>query len=183
VADETKETPQQPQGEHAPAQPAAAPSAPASAPASTPASAPASTDAPAAPRPAEHRPGGEHRPGEHRSGGHGPGGGHGGDRPRGEGRGDGRGEGRAPREGGGGREGGKRGRRGFFRKKKVCRFCVDRVDFIDYKKPEQLTTFIQERGKIVPRRITGTCARHQRWLAEAIKRARNIALMPFGGAR
>ncbi|HVN10105.1 MAG TPA: 30S ribosomal protein S18 [Patescibacteria group bacterium] len=104
-------------------------------------------------------------------------------RPRGEGRpGEGRGgEGRGPREGG--REGGKRGRRGFYRKKKVCRFCVDRVDFIDYKKPEQLMTFIQERGKIVPRRITGTCSRHQRWLAEAIKRARNIALMPFGGAR
>ena len=104
-------------------------------------------------------------------------------RPRSEGRpGEGRGgEGRGPREGG--REGGKRGRRGFYRKKKVCRFCVDRVDFIDYKKPEQLMTFIQERGKIVPRRITGTCSRHQRWLAEAIKRARNIALMPFGGAR
>ena len=96
----------------------------------------------------------------------------------GEGRG---GESRGPREGG--REGGKRGRRGFFRKKKVCRFCVDRVDYIDYKKPEQLMTFIQERGKIMPRRITGTCSRHQRWLAEAIKRARNIALMPFGGAR
>ena len=104
--------------------------------------------------------------------------------PRGEGGrgGEGRGgEGRAPREGG--REGGKRGRRGFYRKKKVCRFCVDRVDFIDYKKPELLTQFIQERGKIVPRRITGTCSRHQRWLAEAIKRARNIALLPFGGAR
>ena len=104
-------------------------------------------------------------------------------RPRGDGRGgEGRGgDGRGPREGG--REGGKRGRRGFFRKKKVCRFCVDKVDYIDYKKPEQLMTFIQERGKIVPRRITGTCSRHQRWLAEAIKRARNIALMPFGGAR
>jgi len=107
-------------------------------------------------------------------------------RPRGESRAsEGRGgEGRGPREGG--REGGpgkRGGRRGFYRKKKVCRFCVDRVDFIDYKKPEQLMTFIQERGKIVPRRITGTCSRHQRWLAEAIKRARNIALMPFGGAR
>ena len=103
--------------------------------------------------------------------------------PRGEGgRGEGRGgESRGPREGG--REGGKRGRRGFYRKKKVCRFCVDRVDLIDYKKPEALTQFIQERGKIVPRRITGTCSRHQRWLAEAIKRARNIALLPFGGAR
>ena len=77
----------------------------------------------------------------------------------------------------------RRGKRNYVRKKKVCRFCVDRVDYIDYKKPEQLMTFIQERGKIMPRRITGTCSRHQRWLAEAIKRARNIALMPFGGAR
>ena len=132
-----------------------------------------SAPAPAEARPAEAKPA-EQRPAEHR---------HGEGRPRGEGRGgEGRGgEGRGPREGG--REGGKRGRRGFYRKKKVCRFCVDRVDFIDYKKPEQLSTFIQERGKIVPRRITGTCAHHQRWLAEAIKRARNIALMPFGGAR
>ena len=135
---------------------------------------PQSADAHVAPaRPAEGRPPGG-RPPEGRSRGEG--------RP-GEGRGgNGRGgEGRGPREGG--REGAKRGRRGFFRKKKVCRFCVDRVDYIDYKKPEQLMTFIQERGKIVPRRITGTCSRHQRWLAEAIKRARNIALMPFGGAR
>jgi small subunit ribosomal protein S18 len=123
--------------------------------------------APAPSRPPEGRPQGGRPPeGRPREG-----------RP-GEGRG---GEGRGPREGG--REGAKRGRRGFFRKKKVCRFCVDRVDYIDYKKPEQLMTFIQERGKIMPRRITGTCSRHQRWLAEAIKRARNIALMPFGGAR
>jgi len=65
------------------------------------------------------------------------------------------------------------------RKKKVCRFCVERVDFIDYKKAEVLLAFVQERGKILPRRITGTCSRHQRWLGEAIKRARNIALLPF----
>ena len=157
MADET-------QKESQPQQPAVAQEAPKSA-----EGAPAPPEArPAEARPAEPRPA-EHRPGE--------------GRPRGEGRSNGGrgGEGRGPREGG--REGGKRGRRGFYRKKKVCRFCVDRVDFIDYKKPEQLTTFIQERGKIVPRRITGTCARHQRWLAEAIKRARNIALMPFGGAR
>jgi small subunit ribosomal protein S18 len=174
VADET-------QKESQPQQPAAPEARPQEQPRSA-EGAPAATES----KPAEHR-SGEQRPsgprpgGEHRSGGHGPGEG----RPRGEGRGDGRGgDGRGPREGGaGGREGGKRGRRGFYRKKKVCRFCVDRVDFIDYKKPEQLTTFIQERGKVVPRRITGTCARHQRWLAEAIKRARNIALMPFGGAR
>ena len=73
----------------------------------------------------------------------------------------------------------KRGKRNFVRKKKVCRFCVERVDFIDYKKVEMLLPFIQERGKILPRRMTGTCSRHQRWLGEAIKRARNIALLPF----
>jgi small subunit ribosomal protein S18 len=168
LADEIQKEapPEQAQGPEAPQTPAQPRSAEGAA-------APSQATAPASPaqspRPAERRPGGDHRPG--------------GDRPRGEGRGgEGRGgEGRGPREGG--REGGKRGRRGFYRKKKVCRFCVDRVDFIDYKKPEQLGTFIQERGKIIPRRITGTCARHQRWLAEAIKRARNIALMPFGGAR
>jgi len=81
----------------------------------------------------------------------------------------------------GGRPGGppRRGKRGFVRKKKVCRFCVDRVDFIDYKKAEVLSPFVQERGKILPRRMTGTCARHQRWLTVAIKRAQNIALLPF----
>jgi small subunit ribosomal protein S18 len=81
----------------------------------------------------------------------------------------------------GGRPGGpaKRGKRSFVRKKKVCRFCVDKVDFIDYKKAEILAPFIQERGKILPRRMTGTCARHQRWLTVAIKRAQNIALLPF----
>jgi small subunit ribosomal protein S18 len=73
----------------------------------------------------------------------------------------------------------KRGKRSFIRKKKVCRFCVDKVDFIDYKKAEVLSPFIQERGKILPRRMTGTCARHQRWLTVAIKRAQNIALLPF----
>lgn len=73
----------------------------------------------------------------------------------------------------------KRGKRNFVRKKKVCRFCVDKSDFIDYKKAEILAPFIQERGKILPRRMTGTCARHQRWLTVAIKRAQNIALLPF----
>jgi len=91
--------------------------------------------------------------------------------------------GRGPRPGGGpgGRPGGpaKRGKRSFVRKKKVCRFCVDKVDYIDYKKAEILSPFIQERGKILPRRMTGTCARHQRWLTVAIKRAQNIALLPF----
>ena len=82
---------------------------------------------------------------------------------------------------GGGRPGGpaKRGKRSFVRKKKVCRFCVDKVDYIDYKKAEVLLQFVQERGKILPRRITGTCSRHQRWLTVAIKRAQNIALLPF----
>ena len=85
------------------------------------------------------------------------------------------------REGGGpgGPGGPRRGKRQYFRKKKVCRFCVDRVDFIDYKKVEMLQPFVQERGKLLPRRLTGTCSRHQRWLGEAIKRARNIALLPF----
>jgi len=73
----------------------------------------------------------------------------------------------------------RRGKRNFVRKKKVCRFCVDKVDYIDYKKAEVLSSFIQERGKILPRRMTGTCARHQRWLTVAIKRAQNIALLPF----
>ena len=87
-----------------------------------------------------------------------------------------------PQGGGpGGRPGGpaKRGKRSFVRKKKVCRFCVDKVDYIDYKKAEVLLQFVQERGKILPRRITGTCSRHQRWLTVAIKRAQNIALLPF----
>jgi small subunit ribosomal protein S18 len=73
----------------------------------------------------------------------------------------------------------RRGRRQYLRKRKVCRFCADRVDHIDYKKAEILQPYVQDRGKIVPRRITGTCSRHQRWLAVAIKRARNIALLPF----
>jgi small subunit ribosomal protein S18 len=88
-----------------------------------------------------------------------------------------------PREGrfGGGAGGGgpRRGKRQYFRKKKVCRFCVDKVDFIDYKKADMLQSFVQDRGKIMPRRMTGTCSKHQRWLGVAIKRARNIALLPF----
>ena len=109
------------------------------------------------------------------------GGGHsgGGGGPRREGGGGPRREG-GPGGPGGGPGGPRRGgKRQYFRKKKVCRFCVDHVDFIDYKKVEQLQPFVQERGKILPRRMTGTCSRHQRWLGEAIKRARNIALLPF----
>ena len=65
------------------------------------------------------------------------------------------------------------------RRKKVCIFCADKVDFIDYKDSAKLRKFISERGKILPRRISGTCAVHQRELNTAIKRARNVALLPF----
>ena len=64
-------------------------------------------------------------------------------------------------------------------KKKVCSFCQDKVDYIDYKDVAKLRRYISERAKILPRRITGTCAKHQRQLTDAIKRARHIALLPF----
>ena len=64
------------------------------------------------------------------------------------------------------------------RRKKVCIFCADKVDFIDYKDSAKLRKFISERGKILPRRISGTCAKHQRELNTAIKRARQVALLP-----
>src|SRR6201981_2905844 len=83
---------------------------------------------------------------------------------------------------GGGPGGPRRGKRQFFRKKKVCKFCVEKMDLIDYKRADILSQFVQERGKILPRRMTGVCARHQRWLGVAIKRARNIALLPFAGS-
>ena len=67
----------------------------------------------------------------------------------------------------------------YFRRKKVCRFCVEKIDDINYKDVRLLMSFISERGKITPRRISGVCAPHQRRLAEAIKQARNIALVPF----
>ncbi|GMO32103.1 MAG: hypothetical protein Ta2F_07930 [Termitinemataceae bacterium] len=74
---------------------------------------------------------------------------------------------------------GRSGRGGkLFFKKKVCRFCTQKLK-IDYKDPDTLRRFITERGKILPRRITGTCAKHQREIAEAIKRARILALLPF----
>ncbi|MCA1593836.1 MAG: 30S ribosomal protein S18 [Acidobacteria bacterium] len=79
----------------------------------------------------------------------------------------------------GGRGGGRAGGRGRMRRRKVCRFCLDKVDLIDFKDVKLLQNYIPERGKVVPRRITGTCAPHQRMLAEAIKRARNIALLPY----
>ena len=64
-------------------------------------------------------------------------------------------------------------------RRKVCSFCVDKVQEIDYKDAAKLRKFITERGKILPRRISGTCAKHQRQLTIAIKRARNVALLPF----
>lgn len=88
--------------------------------------------------------------------------------------------------GGGGRGGPRPGggmpggfRRPFFRRRKVCLFCADKNVSIDYKDPKLLRRFITERGKMVPSRITGVCATHQRSLGKAIKRARNIALLPF----
>ncbi|MBD3349776.1 MAG: 30S ribosomal protein S18 [Candidatus Eisenbacteria bacterium] len=65
---------------------------------------------------------------------------------------------------------------------KICRFCQDKIEKIDYKDEKRLLRFVSEQGKMIPRRVTGTCARHQRQLAVAIKRARHIALMPhYGG--
>ena len=70
-------------------------------------------------------------------------------------------------------------RAGMRRKKKVCQFCADRIDEIDYKDVARLRKFISERAKILPRRISGTCAKHQRELNTAIKRARHVALLPY----
>jgi len=108
-------------------------------------------------------------------GGHG---GHGGGGQRREGGPGGGGPGGGP----GGPGGRPRGKRQYFRKKKVCKFCVEKMDFIDYKRADILSQFVQERGKNLPRRMTGVCSRHQRWLGVAIKRARNIALLPFAGS-
>ncbi|MDO9566195.1 MAG: 30S ribosomal protein S18 [Candidatus Desulfaltia sp.] len=68
-----------------------------------------------------------------------------------------------------------------YNRRKICRFCADTNLAIDYKDPKSLRFFITERGKIVPRRISGTCAKHQRILMHAIKRARTIALLPYVG--
>ncbi len=67
----------------------------------------------------------------------------------------------------------------YFRRKKVCRFCVEKVDDINYKDVRMLNSFMTERGKIVPRRLSGVCAPHQKRLSEAIKQARSIALVPY----
>lgn len=77
------------------------------------------------------------------------------------------------------REGGPGGKRQYSRRRKVCRFCVERIDYIDYKDVRLLAQFIPERGKILPMRSSGVCAPHQRRLMRAIKQARNIALLPF----
>ena len=86
--------------------------------------------------------------------------------------------------GGGGRDSGGRGGSGgkkkfFYRRKRVCKFCVEKLEYIDYKDIKTLQQFIPERGKILPRRISGTCALHQRKLQNAIKRARIAAMLPF----
>ncbi|OIO10810.1 MAG: 30S ribosomal protein S18 [Elusimicrobia bacterium CG1_02_63_36] len=79
--------------------------------------------------------------------------------------------------------GGPRRRGGPFRpRRKVCRFCVDKVEHVDFKQVQIIRTFVTERGKILSSRITGNCAKHQRQLSRAIKRARYLALLPFTGA-
>ncbi|SRR6266567_4022215 len=85
-----------------------------------------------------------------------------------------------PAGGPGGRPSGGPGGRGkFFRRKKVCKFCTEKIDAIPYRDVRLLQGFVAERGKIVPRRLTGVCTTHQRRLTRAIKQARNIALLPF----
>jgi len=123
------------------------------------------TRATAAPEaPAGERPSGGDRPS-------------GGERPYGD-RPD-RGDRRGPRPGGpgGARDSGRK----YFRRKKVCKFCVEKIEAINYKDVRLLAQFVAESGKIVPRRLTGVCTPHQRRLSVAIKQARNIALLPFAG--
>ena len=94
------------------------------------------------------------------------------------------------RRGGGGRGGSRGGarrgadkgpgeRRSLFRRRKVCKFCSEKIDYIDYKDVRMLMPFVPDRGKILPRRISGVCAPHQRALQTAIKRARQLALVPY----
>ena len=94
------------------------------------------------------------------------------------------GRGRSSESGRGGRGGAgggdkEKGKRYFFRRRKVCKFCADKIDYIDWKDVKLLAPFVPERGKILPRRMFGTCAEHQRKLTLAIKRARSIALLPY----
>jgi small subunit ribosomal protein S18 len=100
--------------------------------------------------------------------------------PFGQARGGGGGGGRGGR--GGDKKTGEKGqgqRRTLFRRRKVCKFCADKIDDINYKDVKVIGPFVPERGKILPRRISGTCAMHQRKLQTAIKRARQIALIPY----
>ena len=115
---------------------------------------PQSTESPASSAPSGAPRSSSDRPSSDRPGGSGPGG------PR------------PPRPAGGG------GRK-FFRRKKVCKFCVEKIEAIPYRDVRLLQQFVAERGKITPRRLTGVCTTHQRRLTRAIKQARNIALLPF----
>jgi small subunit ribosomal protein S18 len=85
--------------------------------------------------------------------------------------------GRGGQGGPGGQQAGKK--KFFYRRKRVCKFCVEKIEYIDFKDVKTLQQFIPERGKILPRRISGTCALHQRKLQSAIKRARIAAMLPF----
>ena len=108
-------------------------------------------------------------------GGRGPGGGGGGGYGGGRG-----GDDRGPRGGGDDRGGDEMGGRGRgFGRRKVCRFCADKALKVDYKDQGQLKYFLTERGKIIPRRISGNCAKHQREVAQAVKRARMLAVLPY----
>ncbi|WP_022847268.1 MULTISPECIES: 30S ribosomal protein S18 [unclassified Desulfurobacterium] len=69
--------------------------------------------------------------------------------------------------------------RRFIRRRKYCKFCAQKIEHIDYKNVELLKPFISERGRIIPKRISGVCSKHQRQLAKAVKRARHLALLPF----
>ena len=102
------------------------------------------------------------------------GGGGGGGRSGGGGGGD-----RGGRGGAGGAGGKEQGKRYFFRRRKICKFCSEKIDYIDYKDVKLLAGFVPDRGKVLPRRMFGTCAEHQRKVTLAIKRARAIALLPF----
>ena len=97
--------------------------------------------------------------------------------PFGQGRSGGGGRGRGGDKKPGDKEKGQR--RTLFRRRKVCKFCAEKLEYVDWKDVKLLQSFIPERGKILPRRISGTCAKHQRKLQTAIKRARQIALIPY----
>ncbi len=99
----------------------------------------------------------------------------------GSGGGGGRSSDRPARRGGPGA--GPGGRRQYFRRRKVCKFCEEKIDVIDYKDVRLVSQFVSDRGKILPRRLTGTCSPHQRLLTVAIKRARNLAFIPFASGR